>query len=40
MTEYNEYEDVSSGASLSSPISAGSIKKGGYMIMNGRPCRV
>ena len=41
MTEYDEeFENVDAGASLTVPISAGSIKKGGHMVINGRPCKV
>ena len=41
MTEYDEeFENVDAGASLTVPISAGSIKKGSHMVMNGRPCKV
>ena len=41
MTEIDEeFEQTASGASLTYPTSAGNIKKGGFMIINGRPCRV
>ena len=41
MTSYDEeFENVDSGASLTVPISAGSIKKGGHMLINGRPVKV
>lgn len=41
MTHYDEeFDQVDSGASLTIPISAGSIKKGGHMLINGRPCKV
>lgn len=41
MTSYDEeFEQTDSGASLTVPISAGSIKKGGHMLINGRPCKV
>lgn len=41
MTEYDEeFDKVDAGASLTTPISAGDIKKGNHMIINGRPCKV
>jgi len=41
MTTYDEeFDTVDSGASLTVPISAGSIKKNGHMVINGRPCKV
>eukprot|EP00294_Goniomonas_avonlea_P014783 CAMPEP_0114539628 /NCGR_PEP_ID=MMETSP0114-20121206/338_1 /TAXON_ID=31324 /ORGANISM="Goniomonas sp, Strain m" /LENGTH=151 /DNA_ID=CAMNT_0001723741 /DNA_START=43 /DNA_END=498 /DNA_ORIENTATION=+ len=35
-----EFEQVGSGASDTYPLQAGSIRKGGYVVMNGRPCKV
>ena len=41
MTEYDEeFENVDSGASLTYPVSAGDLKQGGMMTINGRPCKV
>ena len=41
MSAYDEeFENTESGASLTIPISAGSIKKGGHMLINGRPVKV
>jgi translation initiation factor 5A len=41
MTEFDEdFEQVSSGASLTYPTSAGNVKKNGHMVINGRPCKV
>jgi translation initiation factor 5A len=41
MTEFDEdFEQVNSGASLTYPTAAGNIKKNGYMVINGRPCRI
>lgn len=41
MTEYDEnFENVEAGASETYPMSAGSIKKNGHMVINGRPCKV
>lgn len=34
------FEKVESGASDTYPTDAGSIKKGGLMVIKGRPCRV
>lgn len=35
-----EFETVDAGASLTFPMEAGQIKKGGYMMIKDRPCRV
>jgi len=35
-----DFETVDAGASMTVPISAGSIKKNGFMVINGRPCKV
>ena len=35
-----QFEQVSSGASETVPCTAGDIKIGGYMLINGRPCKV
>merc|ERR1711934_416633 len=41
MTEYDEeFENTESGASLTIPISAGNVKKGGHILINGRPVKV
>jgi translation initiation factor 5A len=41
MSTYDEeFENVNSGASLTTPISAGSIKKGGHILIDGHPCKV
>ena len=41
MAEYDEnFESVDSGASETYPTSAGEIKKNGFMIISGRPCKV
>jgi translation initiation factor 5A len=41
MTEYDEeFENAESGASDTYPLSCGSIKKNGHMVINGRPCKV
>jgi translation initiation factor 5A len=41
MTEFDEdFEQVSSGASLTYPTAAGNIKKNGHMVINGRPCKI
>ncbi len=40
MSDNEEFEQVSSGAAGTFPQQAGSIKKGGYIVLNGRPCKV
>lgn len=41
MTEFDEeFDQVDAGASDTYPLSAGSIKKNGYMVFNGRPAKV
>ena len=41
MTEFDEeFEQVDAGASTTYPTAAGDIKKNGYMIFKGRPCKV
>jgi translation initiation factor 5A len=41
MADYDEtFEQAESGASMTYPTSAGSIKQGGLMVINGRPCKV
>lgn len=41
MTEYDEeFENVDAGASMTYPVSAGDLKQGGMMTINGRPCKV
>ena len=34
------FDKVESGASLTYPMQVGSLKKGGYAMINGRPCKV
>jgi translation initiation factor 5A len=39
--DYDEnFESTDSGASLTTPTTAGDIKKNAYMVFNGRPCKV
>ena len=33
-------ENSDAGAALATPISAGELKKGGYMLIKGRPCKI
>jgi translation initiation factor 5A len=41
MAEYDEeFEAVDAGASDTYPLEAGSVKINGYMVINGRPCKV
>lgn len=41
MTDYDcDFEKVDAGSSLTIPAEAGDIKKNGYMVFNGRPCKV
>ena len=42
MTDHyqEEFESTDAGASDSVPMQVGSVKKGGFMVMNGRPCKV
>ncbi|GMI49220.1 hypothetical protein TrCOL_g4713 [Triparma columacea] len=42
MSDDNEYaiENADAGASLEIPMEAGQVKKGGYMNIKGRPCKV
>merc|ERR1712084_14768 len=41
MTEYDEeFESTDAGASLTIPISAGDLKKGGHVLINGRPVKI
>jgi translation initiation factor 5A len=41
MSQYDEeFEQVDAGASDTYPLSAGNIKKNGYMVFNGRPGKV
>lgn len=35
-----EFEQVDAGASLTYPVTAGDLKQGGMMTINGRPCKV
>lgn len=41
MTQIDEeFEQVDAGASDTFPKSCGDIKKNGFMVINGRPCKV
>ena len=41
MADYDEeFENTDSGASLTTPATAGDIKKNSFMVINGRPCKV
>lgn len=41
MTDYDEeFDKVDAGSSDTYPTSAGSIKKNGFMVFGGRPCKV
>lgn len=41
MTEIDEeFEKVDAGASLTYPIQVGNVKKGGHIVIDGRPCKV
>ena len=40
MAEVQEFENVESGASLTYPAAAGSIRKGAHIVIKGRPCKV
>jgi translation initiation factor 5A len=41
MAEYDEeFEQVNAGSSDTYPTTAGSIKKNGFMVIDGRPCKV
>lgn len=41
MADYDEeFEGVDAGSSDTIPTQAGSIKKNGFMVINGRPCKV
>ena len=35
-----EFDKADAGASLTIPISAGNVKKGGHILINGRPVKV
>ena len=34
------FDKVESGASMTYPMQVGSLKKGGYAILSGKPCKV
>merc|ERR1712100_663863 len=38
--DVEEFEQVGSGASLTVPIMAGNIKKGSFVVIKNRPCKV
>jgi len=38
--EDDEFEKTDAGASLTYPLSAGSLKKGSYVVINGHPCKI
>jgi translation initiation factor 5A len=40
MADDDEFEVVDSGASLTYPMPAGSLRKGGHMVIKGRPCKI
>ena len=40
MAEDETFESQDSGASTSYPIEAGQIRKGGFIMIKGRPCKV
>merc|ERR1712087_302094 len=40
MADEEEFQQQDSGASTSYPIEAGQIRKGGYIMIKGRPCKV
>merc|ERR1712137_919965 len=40
MSSEDEYETGESGASKTIPCQAGSLKKGGYAILKGKPCKI
>ena len=42
MADEEDYtiENSDAGAALATPISAGELKKGGYMLIKGRPCKI
>ncbi len=40
MSDEGEYERVDAGAAQTFPAQASAIKKGGYVVLKGRPCRV
>ena len=36
----NDFSQADSGSSMTYPVQAGSIRKGGYIMIKGRPCKV
>ena len=38
--DVEEFEAADSGASLTYPMEAGAIRKGGHLVIKGRPCKV
>ena len=38
--EHEEFEKGDAGASHTFPSQAGTIKKGGYIVIKGKPCKV
>jgi translation initiation factor 5A len=40
MSDDEQFESADSGASMTYPVTAGNLKKGGYLNINGRPCKI
>ena len=36
----DDFQQADSGSSFTTPIQAGSVKKGGYVLLQGHPCKV
>ncbi len=36
----NDFDQGDAGSANANPIQAGSVKKGGYMLIKGNPCKV
>ena len=39
-SDYEDFEQVDAGAADCSPVQAGSVKKGGFIMLKGNPCKV